>query len=228
MSIRHKAVKEALDKGRSSEWNDDHKIDFTDQLTFYDTFIYRPAVFVDSSCWYVLTSGGAGINIGMVDNHLYCNLTSGVNAGANVFIDLGGIEITNKLDLPKATFSIRLSTTKRHEFGFLRHVDTPFTANQRGAYFRVENDVLFAVTGDGTAETPTDLGFPNEYGVYRIEFTSTTVDFYVDDMTTKKASHVNNIPSEDFTIRLTTKTYDTTSQILRTDGVGLERGRKSS
>jgi len=223
MTIRHKAVKATLDRGYSTEWNDDHQINFEDDLIFYDTFWYNSL-----AAWWNTgqTTGGATVAIAMVNNHNFLVLTTGGGAGDIASVRLGTADMTNKLDLAIATFSVNLQTTYGQEFGFFAAANTPFTTNQRGAYFIVGNGVLYAVTGDGAAETTTNLGTPNAYGIYRIEFTSTQVRFYVDDMVTPVAVHTTNITSDDLTLKASAKTYLFVSQIVRIDGIGLQRLRK--
>jgi hypothetical protein len=223
MTLRHKAIKATLDKGYASEWNDDHEIDFTDELDFFDTFWYDSlaAWWSNAQC-----ANGGTAAIAMVNHHNFAVLTSTNAAGGIGSMRLGTADMTNKSDLPTAHFAINIGTTGQHEFGFFRSADTPFTANQSGAYFRIVNNVLYAVTGNGTAETTTELGPPETYNVYWIEFTSTSVKFYVGGRTAPVATHTTNIPTDDMTIKLSAKVYGGVSQVLRTDGVGIRRLRK--
>lgn len=222
--FRHKAVKATLDKGYASEWNDDHHIDFADELTWADVFIFNSL----AECWDTSQCAVDGaVSVAMVDNHNFAVMTSGTTAGSIASMCLGSADMTNKLDLPIATFAIQLETVALAEFGFFKAATTPFTANQDGAYFRVSAGVLYAVTGDGAAETTTNLGAPDEYAVYRVEFTSTQVRFYQDDLESAVAIHTANITADDLTLKLSTKVSGGVSQILRTDGVGLTRLRKA-
>ena len=89
------------------------------------------------------------------------------------------------------------------EWGLMNNARAPTFANKEGAYFRVDGNLLYAVTGDGAAETATDItpvtGLP-EYGHYRINLQATKCDFYVDDMETIATSHTNNLPTTGLTI----------------------------
>lgn len=222
MSLRHKAYKATLDKGYASEWNDDHRANFEDEVLGYWTFSSTniPAEFSE-----VETNNGT-VTVGMTDNHNFCVLTSSVTAGGLAALVLGTDDVTNKLDLPEFNTAVQLATTAQHEFGFFTYAGVPFTANQNGAYFRVASNVLYAVTGSGAAETTTNLGPPNEYDIYRIEFTSTHVKFYVGATSTASADHTANIPSVDLTLKLASKVSGGVSQIMRIDGLALQRLRK--
>jgi len=223
MTIRHKEVKATLDRGYASEWNDDHQIDFEDDLIFYDTFWYNSL-----AAWWSTAqcANGGTAAITIVNNHNFVVMTSTAAGGGLGSLRLGTGDMTNKLDLAITTMAINLGTTALHEFGFFVAADTPFTANQKGAYFRVSGGTLYAVTGDGAAETTTNLGAPSSYAVYRVEFTSTDVRFYVNDFTASVATHTTNIPTDDLTLKISAKVSGGVSQIIRTDGVRLQRLRK--
>lgn len=227
MTIRHKAVKATLDRGYAAEWNDDHHVDFEDELLELD-----PIVFVEfAERWNTVQCVTGTATQAMVSNHLWITADSG-NASDN---DLGTCrlingDVTNKLDLPVLTMAIKLEDDQKIEFGLFRNADTPFTANQRGAYFELDAGVLYGVTGDGAAETRTNItpaGFSvPSYFVFRLLFTSTQVKFYIDDLTNPLATHTLNIPTEDLTIKLSAKRTGGDQQIIRCDGVGLTRLRK--
>jgi hypothetical protein len=231
MAIRHKAVKATLERGYASEWNDDHHLDPTDEIIFWNTFAEQ----ILSAYWETgQSTGGATVTTVLVDNHFFCNCISGAGVGdiATIRKKAAGIagDMTDPDDLPIMTTAIRLVTPAgagtTHEFGLFTSATVPFTANQHGAYFRVAANVLYAVTGTGAAETTTNLGAPNEYGVYRIEITSTNVKFYVDDLTSPMATHTTNMPTGNLTMKLSSIGVAAGSQVLRSDFVGLVRLRK--
>jgi len=231
MTIRHKAVKETLDRGYASEWNDDHHLDPTDELIFFTTFI-KDALTTDwdtAQC-----SGGGAVAVALTDNHAFVSTTSGAGVGdiASLRKELAGTvgDITDPDDLPVTTLTVRLVSPAgagtTHEWGLFTSATTPFTANQHGAYFRVVANVLYAVTGTGAAETTTNLGTPNEYGVYRIEILSASVKFYVDNLESAVATHTTNLPTGNLTMKLSSIGVAAGSQILRSDFIGLQRLRK--
>lgn len=231
MVIRHKAVKATLDRGYAAEWNDDHHFDPTDEIMYHYTFI-EAALVVE---WDIAQSTGGGIvATGLVDNHavMYCNSGAGVGDIASIRKELAGAvsDITDPLDLPIMTMAVDVATPggagTTHEFGLFRSAIAPFTANQDGAYFRVVANVLFAVTGTGAAETTTNLGAPNQYGVYRVEITSTSTIFYVDDLVNPIATHTTNQTTDNLTMKFSTIGVAAGAQILRSDFVGLVRLRK--
>jgi len=229
--LRHKKVVSALTQGLSADWNDDHHFDPTDEIDFSTTF----CEFVLADAWNAAqTTGATAPTVSLVSGHAFLVLDSTADVGdiATVRFMLAGSagDITNKTDLPVATFALDVATPgaagTTHEFGFFRNADTPFTANQRGAYFRIAANVLYAVTGDGAAETTTNLGAPNQYDVYRIEFTSTQVRFYVGSLSTIDATHTANITTADLTMKLSTIGVAAGAQIMRSDFAGLTRLRK--
>jgi len=231
MTIRHKAVKETLDRGYASEWNDDHHLDPTDEIIYFTTFI-KDALITDwdnAQC-----TGGGACAVSLVNNHAFLSTVSGAGVGdiASIRKELAGAvgDITDPDDLPIMTMAIRLVSPAgagtTHEFGLHLSATAPFTANASGAYFRVVANVLYAVTGTGAAETTTNLGTPNEYGVYRVEILSTSVKFYVDDLENAAATHTTNLPTGNLTMKLSSIGVAAGSQILRSDFVGLQRLRK--
>jgi len=231
MTIRHKAVKETLDRGYAAEWNDDHHLDPTDELIYFVTFMERSLAteWDTAQC-----SGGGAVSLGLVDNHVFVSCVSGAGVGdiATMRKMLGGAvgNCTDPDDLPVMTATARLVSPAgagtTHEFGLFTSATTPFTANQHGAYFRVAANVLYAVTGTGAAETTTNLGIPNEYGVYRVEILSASVKFYVDNLENAVATHTTNLPTGNLTMKLSSIGVAAGSQILRSDFVGLQRLRK--
>ena len=231
MTIRHKAVKETLDRGYAAEWNDDHQLDPTDEIIYFTTFIKNAL----ATEWDIgeITGGGA-VNVSLTNDHVFVNTISGAGVGdiASFRKMLAGAvgNITDPDDLPTMTMAIRLvspaGSGTTHEFGLQDSAVAPFTALQEGAYFRVVANVLYAVTGTGAAETTTNLGVPNEYGVYRVEILSTSVKFYVDDLENAAATHTTNLPTGNLTMKLSSIGVAAGSQILRSDFVGLQRLRK--
>lgn len=231
MAIRHKAYKATLDRGYSSEWNDDHHLNPSEEIMDFTTFIDRAYTVT----WNAAQNTSAVLPIvSITNNHAFMYLNSGAVMAlkGSIRYMLAGIvgDITNLLDLPVLTMSIRLDSIgavgTTHEFGFFVNATAPFTVNQQGAYFRVVNNVLYAVTGTGAAETTTPLPIPNQYGIYRIEFLSDRVKFYIDDLINPVASHLLNLPVADLTIKLSCQTVAAGAQVLRSDFVGLQRLRK--
>jgi hypothetical protein len=222
MTIRHKAVKTSLSTGYASEWNDDHHIDFTNELTECWTF---SSTNLDDD-FTTSTSGTASISVGMSNNHNFLNLTTGTTANSVASVRLGNNDVTNKLDTPIFTTALKLESVDLAEFGFFTFAGSPFTANQKGAYFRIVSGILYAVTGNGTTEQTTNLGAISQYEQYKIEFTSTQVRFYVGDLMAIDATHTQSIPSDNLTLKINIKNQDTTNRILRVDGLALTRLRK--
>lgn len=231
MTLRHAAHKATLDRGYASEWNDDHVIDPTDEILFWTTFVEEAITVM----WDIgEITGGGTVTITLTDDHAFLNCISGAGVGdiASLRKELGGAvgNITDPDDLPIMTAAVRLVSPAgaglTHEFGLFDSATAPFTALQEGAYFRVEANVLYAVTGTGAAETTTALGAPNEYGVYRIKILSTSVRFYADDMESAAATHTLTLPTGNLTMKLSTIGVAAGSQILRSDFCGLIRLRK--
>jgi len=233
MAIKHKAHKDTLEVGTSAEWNDDHIADFSDSISLYEDFI-TPAI---TDKW-DLTQGGAGVAavITFQDHHSFVKLDSGANDGdwSAMRYEFNGAagNITYIANNPIMTMAVWMDayagTGKVAEFGLQNNAVAPFTANQDGAYFLIDGNALYAVTGDGAAETKTDItpatGIP-EYGVYRIELTATTCNFYVDDMETAAATHTDNLPDSDLTMSFAARNDLGTTTDMYVDGVGLERER---
>jgi len=233
MALKHKAYKDTLEVGTSAEWNDDHIADFLTTLSFCEDFI-TPAI---TDKW-DLTQGGAGVAAAITfqDHHSFVKIDSGANntdwsamryefngaAGNMTYID----------DNPIMTMAVWMeayaATNEVTEFGLQNNAVAPFTANQDGAYFLINGDALYAVTGDGAAETTTDItpvgGIP-EYGQYRIELTAALCNFYVDDMDVIAAGHTTNLPDSDLTMSFAARNDGGTTAEMYVDGVGLERRR---
>lgn len=233
MTMRHKAIKNTLDVGTAVEWNDDHISDFTDEITIEANFV-TPVI---TTHW-DLTQGGAGVAavITFQDHHALVKIDSGVNdtdwsAMRYEFNGAAG-NITYVDNAPIMTCAVWMdayaATGKVAEWGFQDNAVAPFTANQDGAYFRINADVLYAVTGSGAAETLSDItpagGIP-EYGHYRIELADSYAKFYVDDMNTAAATHNTTLPDSDLTMSFAARNDTGTKADMYVDAVGLQRNR---
>lgn len=235
MATRHKFKAAPLDKGLSSDWNDDHHFDPTDEIDWQTSFMNSPLsdVWDASQC-----TGGGTASASMEDNHLFAYVDSGAGVGdiasAQRKTAIGVGDFTNKLDLPVLTMAVKIEDPTgagdTHEIGLFRSADTPFTANVRGIYFRIADGKLYAVTGDGVNEEVQDITPAvfsiNKYMVLRIEVGSTAVYFYVDDLVTYKCANTTHIPTENLTFKLSSIGIAAGANILRTDFIGLTRLRK--
>lgn len=230
MSKRHKAVKATLEAGLASEWNDDHMDDYTTHIDFY--FVLRVA---NLGASWDLYSAGTGNDpattlVGAAGSgHAYVvfNTTGTTNDTSGMSKELAAVpgNITSPDDLPILTFSMNIDTVHTIgtviEMGLLDQGVAPFTANQDGAYFRVNDNAVEAVTGDGAAETVTVIGAFTEYAVYRIEILTASVKFYVDDMVTAAATHDANLPDSDLTARFTIRSLNNVDSTMRMDACSM-------
>jgi hypothetical protein len=235
MSQRHRAVKATLDVGLASEWNDDHIHDFTDEIS-KDLLRFGPAVTFDWDT--AQTAGGSAPVWTLVAGHAFVVFNTGgvTNQISSMRKELGAAvsNITTPDDLPILTCAVQVATVHDAagvansvvEFGFQDDSDALFTVNLHHAIFRFYNGHVFSVTGDGAAETETDLGARTEYATYRIEFTSTQVKFYIDNMVTAAATHTTNLPTADFTVKFSVRSKNNVDSTIRLDGVALERLRQ--
>lgn len=235
MAIKHIAHKETLDRGYASEWNDDHVEDFNTRIGCYQ--VLRSFVLV--ACWDIY-SAGTGVDpvvtlVGAAGSgHAFVVFNTGAttNNTSGMRKELAGAvgNITSPLDLPIMTWTMQIDTVHTVgtviEMGLLDSGTVPFTANQDGAYFRVHDNKLYAVTGTGAAETTTDLGAFNEYGQYRIEVLSASVRFYVDDMQNAVAVHTTHRPDSDLTLMFTIRSLNNVDSTMRMDGVDCNILRK--
>jgi len=208
MTTRHKAIKNTLDVGKASEWNDDHIEDFT--LTKTETDCFLSSAVADSYDTSQTAGGGVAPVVALVDSHTSAEMDTGAsdNAISSMQKMMGGTmeNITSYEDNPCLTIAITLDTypndTECVEFGLKDSADTPFTANQSGAYFRIDNNKIYAVTGTGAAETATDvtpaLGIP-AHGVYRIILGSSNAMFYIDDMEDVVRTETATLPTGELT-----------------------------
>ena len=221
MTIRHKAWKEPLDIGLASEWNDDHWADFTDELLNVWLFPSHvlPADFTTD------VSGTASIDTEMSSNHNWLDMETGATGSSVASLRLGDTDTTNKLDLPVATFAINAEDVDLAEFGLFTFANTPFTANQKGIYFRMKTGKVYAVTGDGADETETEIGNYDQFSQYMLVVSSTNVKFYTEDLSTLRATHTTNIPTDDLTLKVSIKNQTADNRILKSDGISLMRLR---
>jgi len=213
MSERHYAIKQTLDKGYASEWNNDHFCDFTDRINYTGTmFLASLANFWNTAHETSITA--STINWDNIDVGLRLRAAGGVGNFASVRFKVCNVisNMTNIGQAPIWNASVNVFTptndANTHEFGMIAVAQNPFTANQDGAFFRISNNQLFAVTGDGAAETATNVGAPNQYGHYRIELDTAECKFYVDDLETPVATHTviagQNLPNNDMTVKFHT------------------------
>lgn len=233
MALRHKAVKATLDVGTSAEWNDDHISDFDEEILIERNFI-TPVITTE---WDLTTNGtGVAAVLTFQDHHAFCKIDSGAaNADYSCMkYEFNGAagNITSYLDGPVMTMAVWLdayaATGKVTEFGFLTNATAPFTANQSGAYFRINANKLYTVTGNAGAETATDitpLAGISEYAQYRIELGAANCKFYVDNMVTPARTETANLPTGDLTMAFAARDDSGTATEMYIDAVALTRKR---
>jgi len=208
MSLRHKKVQTVLGKGLSSEWNDDHVVNFATRINWDERWMINaltdnwelgqetsttPTVVLfwnDYVAASLYAAGGVG-NRSTIRRKLL-----------NVAADFTGESMQPVLEMAIGIFS-PTADNATHEFGFFVTATTPFTANQNGAFFRIDNNVLWAVSSNGAAETKTNLGAPSLYAVYMIKHTAAGDFFYIDDLEAAAATHLTTLSVADLTIKLT-------------------------
>lgn len=232
--VKHRAIKAALDVGTHEEWNDNHISDFTDEVRLRVRYIGIPL----STVWdFGQTAGGVNPVLAFVNHHCFAYLNTGgvtgqISSMRHEFNAAAG-NITYIADAPIMTTAVWLDTYHTAglvvEFGLIDSATaTAFTANQDGAYFRIQDNTLYAVTGDGAAETTTDVtpatGIPT-YGHFRIRLTTTNCYFYVDDMETPAATHTANLPNNDLTIKYSIQSQNNVDSKMYVDATGLSRNR---
>lgn len=233
MSLRHKAIKATLDVGTAAEWNDDHIVDFSGELDFE----YSPLNQLVANIWNTAqTAGGSAPVVAFTDHHTGVYFTTGATtdqtSSMRLMINGAAGNITDYQDGPILTFALWLDTYHTAlnvaEFGLITSATALFTANQNGAYFRVEANKLYAVTGTGAAETATDitpvLGI-SEYAVYKIELGSSNCKFYVDDMETPVRTETATLPTGDVTLKFSIRSKNNVNSLMYLDGVALKRNR---
>jgi len=234
MTERHKAIKATLDTGRATEWNDDHMADFTTEIEEFD-LLNGSAI---TSEWSTnQTSGGSAPVWALVgaagSGHSFVVLNTGATTGnlSSMRHMLGGAasNITSPADLP--TINIALEVSAIHtvgvvaEWGFFASATTPFTALQAGAYFRIDDDELYAVTGNGAAETAVLIGAWSQYANYRISINSANVEFYVNDMAAAAVTQILTMPTVDLTPKVSIISANNVDSTLRLDALAWSRLR---
>lgn len=235
MGHKHKVYKATLDRGYASEWNDDHIQSFATHIDMY--VCIRAAAL--TACWdFAQTAGGSNPAVSLVgaagSGHAFVVFNTGGVTGQSSSMrkELAGAvaNITSPDDLPTLTFSLEISAVHSvgnvAEFGLLNSGDAIFLANADGAYFRIFDDELYAVTGEGAAETTTNLGAWSQYSHYRIEFASAAVNFYVDDMVNPAAVHTTHRPDSDLTMKFSVISANNVDSTIRMDGCALQVLRK--
>ena len=226
MATRHKAIKNVLEVGTHEEWNDDH----------IDNYEERVGTYIDLVCELITThfdlnqeDSTTASNITLVNSVVAArlNATGGVGNISSIRLMLGGAagNVTNIDQLPIMNMAVELggltADNKTHQFGLTDSADTPFAVTDDGAFFRVDSNVLYAVTSDGAVETTTNLGAPSQFGNYRIVSNAASVDFYVDDMETIAAHHTTNLPTADLTMKFSTAQRAGGSNTMSVQGFAL-------
>jgi len=245
MSVRHKAVKATLDRGYASEWNDDHHLDFEDEITVQ---YLDPAPALSGSWNFAQTSGGSNPDWAMVgaagSEHAFVVLNTGATtdqvSSMRLMLDAAVSNVTSPADGPVLTLTLQIAAVHAAagvansvvEFGFQDDTDALFTQNLDMAIFRVYNGKIHAVTGSGAAETETEIADYSEYAQYRIELSTTRCDFYIDDLGTPAASHIladgDDIPNAPLTVKVSVRSKNNVDSTIRVDALGLTRLRKSA
>ena len=226
MSFRHKRIVTSLDTGGSADWNDDHINDFT---TYVENCIDCLVMTLTSHFDLGQETSGTATAITLVNSvtAIRLNATGGVGNLSVIRLMRGGAagNITNKTELPIANMAVEVggltADNNTHLFGMSGSADNPFNPLDQGAFFRISNNILTAVTSAGAAETTTALGAPGQYGNYRIEFTTTYCHFYVGDMVNPVASHNTNLPTDDLTYKFITAQRGGGSNTMSVQAFGL-------
>jgi len=232
--VRHKAIKTTLEVGTHDEWNDDHICDFSDVIDLSCCFI-TPAL---TTLWDIAqTAGGVNPVLAFIDHHAFAELNTGGVTGqiSSMRYEFNGAagNITYLDDAPIMVMAVWLEAYHTAglvaEFGLIDSATAAaFTANQDGAYFRVEDNTLYAVTGNGAAETATDLGAISglpEYGHYKIELTGSNCLFYVDDMDTPAHTETLTLPDADLTMKYSIQSQNNVDSFMYVDASSLQRNR---
>jgi len=233
MSQRHKKIQATLGVGKAVEWNDDHIEDYSDEVDWE----YSPLTIPVADVWDTAqTSGGSAPIVTLQDSHtiVYLNTGGVTDQTSSMRLERATVvgDITAKEDAPILTCAVWLDAYHTignvAEWGLIPSATALFTANQDGAYFRIDNNILYAVTGTGAAETATDItpvgGIP-EYGVYKIELTDSNAKFYVTDMETAAATITTTLPDNDLTIKFSIRSKNDVDSSMYVDGVALKRNR---
>ena len=233
MSSRHKRIVDTLDVGSHNDWNDDHIADFSDEVDWE----YSPVSIPVANIWDTAqTAGGSAPVVALQDSHVFVYLNTGATTDQTSSMRLEmattASDITAKEDAPVLTMALWMeayhTALNVAEFGLIPYGTALFTANQDGAYFRISANKLYAVTGNGAAETATDItpgtGIP-EYGNYKIELTDSNAKFYVDNMETAAATITTTLPDNDLTIKISIRSKNNVDTSAYLDGVALKRNR---
>ena len=209
MSMRHIAQKETLDRGYASEWNDDHMENFATRIETRAHILSESLIdHFDLAQENTATPTAITIVNGVAAIRFIP--FGGINRLSSIRLMLGGAagNVTNLVGLPIANMAVELGgltgDNNTHQFGLVDSPSIPFNPLDDGAFFRISNNIISAVTSDGAVETETVIGAPNQFGNYRIEFNSTDVRFYIDDLVNPVAVHTTNIPIVDLTFKFTT------------------------
>jgi len=208
MSYRHAAVKATLDRGYASEWNADHIVNFATRYNHREDFL-DPAI---TEHWDLTQeTSGTATTISLVGGNIAARLHA--SGGAGNFSTIrhkilnAAANITDENAQPMIEFAIDVQVPSAdnatHEFGLMEVAALPFAALQDGCFFRIDNDVLFAVSCGGAAETTTNLGAVVQFAVYMVKHTATHDYFYVNDLVTPVATHTTNLSVSDLTVKLT-------------------------
>ena len=235
MSNRHKAIKNTLDVGTAEEWDADHMQDFTLEI---EDKILHPGTAVSAEWDTTQTSSGSApvweLSGSAGSGHADVILNTGAATGqtSSMRLKLGGSssDVTSPDDLPGLNMALQIAAVHTAgtvaEWGFFKNSTTPFTANQEGAYFRIKDNNLYAVTGNGISETAVLIGAFLEYSNYRIIFNSGNVQFYADDLVTASATITTTRPTDNLTIKASVISANNVDSTLTTDAIALSRLRK--
>jgi len=208
MAFRHAAVKATLDRGYASEWNADHIMNFATRVEHLEDFL-DPAI---ADHWDIIQhTSGTATTVSLVGGFFAARLRASGGAGnfATIRHKLlnAAANITNENAQPMIQMALDVQTptadNATHEFGLMANASLPFAALQDGCFFRVDNDVLFAVSSDGAAETATNLGAVNQFAVYMVKHTATHDYFFVNDLVNPVATHTTDLSTADLTVKLT-------------------------
>lgn len=234
MGSRHKTIKNVLDIGRAAEWNDDHEADFTLEIEEYDL---QTGSAIATEWSTAQTSGGSAPVWALVgaagSEHAFVVLNTGGTTGklSSMRHMLGGAaaNVTSPADLPALNLALEISAIHTlgivAEWGFFASATVPFTANGAGAYFRINADLLYAVTGTGAAETETLIGAWSQYANYRIQINSANVEFYVNDLVTPELTITTTRPVVALTPKISVVSGNNVDSTLRLDALAWSRLR---
>jgi DNA-binding beta-propeller fold protein YncE len=221
MAIKHKVEKFPLDNLRSSEWNDEHIINFKDYLVHQCDF-FRGSL---SDCY---DSAGETPQVVVLNNHVFLKLETLASTGSYSSVyhksAAGSGEFLHPNDLPIALFNIVFNTFSSSgivaQFGFY--------GPSGMAYFEVNNNKVYAVTFDGAAWNVQLLSDVVVSGQYKIEFWSNAVRFYIEDIYNPKITITQNIPTTALRPFINAISQSDTKTILLIDGVGFMVKRRTS